>query len=191
MPTRLFFKFNFIVGLLLILASPVYAGNVEDVIQKGEECKQWMDSGQLQMGDVHRCVVACKRYGTAVKTHPSMLNDAGIQNCYKNYATAKAKLKDASAAPKPPVAQKVPMSTEAVLSDLEATAQYWASQISGHDANSDSFRRIQHCQETCDQGIRQIKARGTLSNKYLRRYWNNCTQCVATDASGNELKPNL
>lgn len=179
-----------IFGLFLIFASPVYAGTVEELVQKGEDCLKWADSGQLQHHDVLRCAAACKRYGLALKDNPSMLNDLSVQRCNDNYARVKAKLTNTNAKTSPSAASlKRPASVASALSEMETAKQYWQSHMDDNAAASDSSRSIKKCHQLCDQGINTIKTKANIGMKYVGRYWQACFSCIAKDTNGNELKP--
>ena len=78
--------------LYLPIIQIVQADVGTELRKKGEQCRSWVETGDLMRHQASRCLAACERYGHAVQKHPDMLSDAAVQGCKEIYLSTKNKV---------------------------------------------------------------------------------------------------
>jgi len=78
--------------LYLPVIQVVQADVGAELRKKGEQCRNWVEAGDLMRHQASRCLAACERYGHAVENHPDMLSDAGVQSCKDTFSRTKNKV---------------------------------------------------------------------------------------------------
>jgi len=54
---------------------------VEELLKKGAECRQWSKQGDMQMGMSARpCLITCEQYGNRVAQNLEQLTPSGVEH---------------------------------------------------------------------------------------------------------------
>jgi hypothetical protein len=65
---------------------------VEELQNKGQDCRSWMEAGDLNRRYASGCLTACERHGAMVAQRPETLTDEAVQRCSEAYSRAQAYL---------------------------------------------------------------------------------------------------
>ncbi len=80
-------------SLGLFLIHDVHAETaVEELLNKGQECRSWVAAGDLNRRYASSCLTACEKLGAMVAQHPELLTDEVLQRCSEAHSSAQAYL---------------------------------------------------------------------------------------------------
>lgn len=169
----------YLLGLLLI--QDIQAETVaEELRKKGEQCRGWVEAGDLRRDQASNCLAACERYGYALEKHPEILSDEGVRGCNVAYSRTKNKVPGMEK-PKAPAA-KAPNTIEDMIKDMNMAAQAWKV-IVENASTSELKRQAETCRGSCSSGVKFVSRKGYRIDR-AQRYWRGCTECKAYDAHG-------
>ena len=158
---------------------------IDDIQNKGQQCRSWVQAGDLRRDQVSNCLGACESYGYSLKKHPEILSEAGIQGCNNSYSMAKNKM-HGTGKPASSITQ-APDTIESIIEDLKKASNEW--KIEAEKATTPTAKKqAEACYSTCDIAGKRIASKATSIHR-AQGYWSQCAECK-TDSTTINTKLN-
>ena len=169
--------------LYLSLAQEVQADTGAELRNRGQQCRGWVEAGDLRRDQASNCLAACERYGNSVEKHPEILSDEGVRSCNEAYSWTKRKVAGMQK-PKEPTAQ-APDNFEEMTEEANKAIKEWKLIVDNATA-SELKRQAEVCHGACERSVTFISREKHRNNiKRAQTYWRSCTECKAYDAHAN------